>query len=245
MKRVSFEFALPTALCHQLIETGGLRMAINGLQYQLDPRPAGTTHDLLAEHTRELGELEAQLAPYDDAKEDIDAEAYSHTKILVWSSLAYLVAQSVVVFKLTFFSRFGWDVMEPICYFITFYTGIAGLLFFQFFRVDYTYPAAFARLLQRRQRAYYEKHDFDIERWEELTEAIERKHLQLQMLRVPRLDEGVGSWDAASTAPGGDAAGTAGAAKTADDWCTASDEQGNMAFYNPQTGEERRSAGPI
>ena len=81
-------------------------------------------------------------------------------------------------------------------YFITFYTGIFGLMFFQFFRVDYTYPEAFARLLQRRQRYMYDQtEDFDYPQWKDLTQQIERKRLQIQMLQVPRIGDGVASWD--------------------------------------------------
>ena len=81
-------------------------------------------------------------------------------------------------------------------YFITFYTGIFGLAFFQFFSVDYTYPEAFSRLLERRQRYMYERtEDFDYLQWKDLTQKIERKRLQIQMLRLPRMDEGVAAWD--------------------------------------------------
>ena len=114
IKRIAFEFSLPTGLANQLIETGGLRMSVNGLQYAIDPRPGETVQRLIDAHREELGELEAALVPIAQQKADIDGAAYKRTKHIVWGALLYLIAQSVVVFKLTFFSRFGWDVMEPI-----------------------------------------------------------------------------------------------------------------------------------
>ena len=114
IKRIAFEFTLPTGLANQLIETGGLRMSVNGLQYAIDPRPGKTVQRLMDAHQEELGELEAELVPVAQRKADIDHAAYIRTKRIVWGALGYLFAQSVVVFKLTFFSRFGWDVMEPI-----------------------------------------------------------------------------------------------------------------------------------
>ena len=114
MKRVSFEFCLPAALANQLVEIGGLRMSVNGLQYEIDPSPGMETQDLIDSHEDDLAQLEAKIAPLNDVKSAIDDAAYRKTKLIVWGALGYLFAQSVVVFKLTFFSRFGWDVMEPI-----------------------------------------------------------------------------------------------------------------------------------
>ena len=68
-------------------------------------------------------------------------------------------------------------------------------MFFQFFRVDYTYPEAFSRLLKRRQRYMYsQSENFDYQKWKDLTQRIERKRLQIRMLHVPRLDEGTRMW---------------------------------------------------
>ena len=69
-------------------------------------------------------------------------------------------------------------------------------MFFQFFRVDYTYPEAFNKLLKRRQEYMYEQEDgFDYELWKDLSKKIQRKQLQIQMLTIPRIGEGVESWE--------------------------------------------------
>ena len=60
--------------------------------------------------------------------------------------------------------RFGWDVMEPICYFITFYVGVGSLMFFQLNRIEFSYPALYSALVQKKRNKLYTKRGFDIDK---------------------------------------------------------------------------------
>ncbi len=155
--------------------------------------------------------------------------------------------------KLTFFSRFGWDVMEPICYFMTFYTGVGGLLFFQYNKIEYTYPALFAFLVDSKRMKLYKKKKFDIESYTKVQGHVNRLTKELKAISIN--EECLDSHDGrmvnecgyhlhqvtadkcesiVSTAVGADAI------PSGDLWSQHSHAQtGKVFYYNMVTGETR------
>jgi hypothetical protein len=174
--------------------------------------------DILEKKQSHLAELRTDIAPFVRLKRQIDNKAARHATRVIWVgvgitqymhqveytatmmlmkvylyiySTAYLFLQSAMVAKLTFFSRFGWDVMEPVTYFITFYTGLGGtgslvyihthtyiythllvlpslpvgLLFFQLNKIEFSYPALYSALLQRKKTRLYARENFEINKF--------------------------------------------------------------------------------
>ncbi len=109
----------------------------------------GKTEEVLARHRSQLAALQEAFAPLAAHKHKLDTAAGKHATRTIWAGFGYLIVQAGVIFKLTFYSRFGWDVMEPVAYFITFSVGLGGLLFFQFTHIDYTYPALYGQVRER------------------------------------------------------------------------------------------------
>jgi hypothetical protein len=184
---LNVEIPLSHEQLHMLAgEFEGLHISINGMRYRLSLTPEGGTAEVIAEKTAELSKVLTELARLELIKRPLDAKAARHTKRVLTIALVYLLAQAGVIAKLTFFSRFGWDVMEPITYFLTFGTAILGLAFFQFHKIEYSYPSLAAMVTQRKAAQVYRKHGFDIGRHTDLQHLAVRLEKQLQVLEPPR-----------------------------------------------------------
>lgn len=167
-------------------ENEGLHVSVNGMRYRLSLQPEGRTADVIEHKQERLHDTLVELASMEKEKRPLDSQAARHTRRVLTVCLMYLLSQAAVIAKLTFFSRFGWDVMEPITYFITFGTAIMGLVFFQYHKIEYSYPALAALLTQRRANKLYERNGFDFSRYTELQSLALKYERQLLVLQPPR-----------------------------------------------------------
>ncbi|XVF73693.1 hypothetical protein PTKIN_Ptkin13bG0002900 [Pterospermum kingtungense] len=113
---------------------------------------------------KELDEMEKQKA-------EIDKRARSLVRGELYCGLGFLVVQTVGFMRLTFW-ELSWDVMEPICFFVT---SLHFALAYGFFLRTSTEPS-FEGYFQRRFRAKQKKlmkiHGFDIEKFNKLHQAF-------------------------------------------------------------------------
>ena len=108
------------------------------------------------------------------------------TRFVLTGVLGYLLFQAGAIFKLTFFSRFGWDVMEPITYFITFGTGLFGYIFFTYNKLEYSYPAFAALITRRKAEKLYKSAGFDFQEYMDLKNEAEMLRQQLDAIVPPK-----------------------------------------------------------
>ena len=94
------------------LESEGLGITLNGHHYSLHLRPEGDTIQLIESQKEALMQVTKEIQQLEEIKAPLDARAAAHTKWVLRGLVLYLVGQAGVVAKLTFFSRFGWDVME-------------------------------------------------------------------------------------------------------------------------------------
>lgn len=116
---------------------------------------------LLNEPRREeLEEMEKQKA-------EIDGEAEKIVRRELWSGLGFMSFQTAYLMWLTFW-ELSWDVMEPICFFLTSSYFLAGYAFFLTTSTDPTYEGFFHARFKTTQRRLMKKRNFDMERYKEL-----------------------------------------------------------------------------
>ncbi|KAH9256456.1 hypothetical protein BASA81_005370 [Batrachochytrium salamandrivorans] len=151
---------LPETL-KSLLQNEAFGLSINGQHFSLALRPEGRTVDLISQLQFDLEETRDQIRKLELIKLPLDRAASRHTNRVMISFLGYLFAQAAVVAKLTFFSRFGWDIMEPVTYFITFGISLAGFCFFTWNRLEFTYPALAGLLARRRAEILYNRAGFN------------------------------------------------------------------------------------
>ncbi|CAA7393811.1 unnamed protein product [Spirodela intermedia] len=108
----------------------------------------------------ELRELERQKA-------EIDSLAKAGVRRELWGGLAYLVLQTAAFMRLTFW-ELSWDVMEPICFYVTSIYFMAGYTFFLRTSRDPSFEGFFESRFASKQRRLMQAAKFDLARFKEL-----------------------------------------------------------------------------
>ncbi|XWS33720.1 hypothetical protein CRYUN_Cryun22dG0107600 [Craigia yunnanensis] len=109
---------------------------------------------------KELLELEKQ-------KSVIDQKADSLVRRELWLGLAYLVVQTAGFMRLTFW-ELSWDVMEPICFYVTSMYFMAGYAFFLRTSKEPSFEGFYQSRFSTKQKQLIKAHNFDIEKYNEL-----------------------------------------------------------------------------
>lgn len=195
-KGVTVHFPVPPTILREIIESHGFAITVNGLHYSLTLKPEGTTRDLIRNAEAQLERLERSITEMEATKAPLDAKAARHVRRVMSGLLGYLLLQAGVVAKLTFYSRFGWDIMEPITYFLTFGISLVGLIFFTWNRLEFSYPALAALVARRKAIKLYKKYNFDEESYLTLKHDRARVREYLESLmpahRIFELESPVG-----------------------------------------------------
>ncbi|KAJ4890720.1 Calcium uniporter protein 2 [Raphanus sativus] len=108
----------------------------------------------------EFKELEA-------AKAAIDVKAHSLVRRELWAGLGYLILQTAGFMRLTFW-ELSWDVMEPICFYVTSIYFMAGYGFFLRTSKEPSFEGFYQSRFEAKQKKLMNVHEFDVERYDEL-----------------------------------------------------------------------------
>ncbi|KAI3926016.1 hypothetical protein MKW98_028152 [Papaver atlanticum] len=100
-------------------------------------------------------------------KETIDAKAEILVKRELWSGLGLLVLQTAGFMRLTFW-ELSWDVMEPICFFVTSVYFMVGYAFFLRTSKDPSFEGFFQNRFGAKQKKLMKSYNFNVERYNEL-----------------------------------------------------------------------------
>nr|XP_021146977.1 calcium uniporter protein, mitochondrial [Columba livia] len=107
-------------------------------------------------------------------------ELLSHEK----GGLAYMATQFGILARLTWW-EYSWDIMEPVTYFITYGSAMAMYAYFVMTRQEYVYPEARDRQYLLFFHKGAKKTRFDLEKYNQLKDAIAQAELDLKRLRDP------------------------------------------------------------
>ncbi|XP_010437300.1 PREDICTED: calcium uniporter protein 1, mitochondrial-like [Camelina sativa] len=116
---------------------------------------------------KELKELEA-------IKTVIDEKAHSLVRRELWAGLGYLIIQTAGFMRLTFWDL-TWDVMEPICFYVTSVYFMAGYTFFLRTSREPSFEGFYQSRFEARQRKLMKTQDFDVGRYDELKKLFNPK----------------------------------------------------------------------
>lgn len=131
-----------------------------------------------------LEELKGQLEPLEKVKEDLGRRAEKRTTWVLWGGLAYMATQFGILARLTWW-EYSWDIMEPVTYFITYGSAMAMYAYFVLTRQEYIYPDARDRQYLHFFHKGAKKTRFDLEKYNQLKDAIAQTELDLKRLRDP------------------------------------------------------------
>ncbi|GLU04393.1 hypothetical protein SLE2022_215430 [Rubroshorea leprosula] len=113
---------------------------------------------------RELDQMEQQKAI-------IDQKAKALVRGELWCGLGFLVVQALGAMRLTFW-ELSWDVMEPICFFITSLHFAFGYAFFLRTSTEPSFEGFFRRRFKAKQEKLMKIHNFDVEKYNNLRQAF-------------------------------------------------------------------------
>ncbi|KAJ1419727.1 Coiled-coil domain containing protein, C-terminal [Sesbania bispinosa] len=130
---------------------------IESLIYQSIPNPNDPRR-------RELEQMESQKAM-------IDAKAKAQVRAELYFGLGFLTIQTLGFMRLTFW-ELSWDVMEPICFFVTSLNFAFAYLFFLRTSTEPTFQGYFFRRFKTKQERLMKTYNFDIHRYNELCKAF-------------------------------------------------------------------------
>ena len=100
-------------------------------------------------------------------KSDIDKRADDMVRRELMAGLGFAVAQTIGFFRLTFW-ELSWDVMEPICYYVSSTYFMAGYAFFIRTAKEPTFQGFYKSRFQTKQKRLIKMLDFDIDRFTKL-----------------------------------------------------------------------------
>ncbi|KAL1204299.1 Calcium uniporter protein 3 [Cardamine amara subsp. amara] len=100
-------------------------------------------------------------------KTDIDKRADDLVRRELWAGLGLIMAQTVGFFRLTFW-ELSWDVMEPICFYVTSTYFMAGYAFFLRTSKEPSFEGFYKSRFETKQKHLIKILDFDIDRFTKL-----------------------------------------------------------------------------
>jgi hypothetical protein len=112
----------------------------------------------------ELGAMEAQKAA-------IDADAAAQVRRELWCGLGLVAAQTLGFMRLTFW-ELSWDVMEPVCFYVTSLYFMSGYAFFMRTATEPSFEGFFRARLASRRRRLMRARGFDVDRYNALRQGL-------------------------------------------------------------------------
>lgn len=109
---------------------------------------------------KELEQMEQQKAV-------IDQKARAQVQGELYCGLGFLMVQTLGFMRLTFW-ELSWDVMEPICFFVTSLHFALAYAFFLRTSVEPSFEGYFQRRFKTKQKKLMEAHSFDLEKYKQL-----------------------------------------------------------------------------
>lgn len=132
----------------------------------------------------QIEDLKSDLAPLEREFESILTKSKRQTNGLLWLGLGAMGIQFGFFARLTWY-EYSWDIMEPVTYFVTYGTLMVMYAYFVLTRQEYTYPDAKDRMQLFGLYRAAKKSKFDVEKYNQLKEAIASVDGELQKLKDP------------------------------------------------------------
>lgn len=103
-------------------------------------------------------------------KKECDMLAHKGAQRWAMGGAGALVGYWYLVYRITFETDLGWDVMEPVTYLVGLSTLICGYLWFLYHNREVSYRSALNLTISRRQTKLYADKGFDLQKWEALVD---------------------------------------------------------------------------
>jgi len=123
-----------------------------------------------------------RIAGMADIKAECDELAQRGAKRVAQGGFAVLVGWWYLVYRLTFETELGWDVMEPVTYLVGLSTLIGGYMWFLYHNREVSYRSAMNFTVSKRQGKLYDQRGLDLPTWEALVEEGNKLRREIKMV---------------------------------------------------------------
>ncbi|GAB4814847.1 hypothetical protein N2152v2_001893 [Parachlorella kessleri] len=153
-----------------------------------------------AQLQQRLEQAQAHLAPLEQRHEQLRRRVAWQRSAFKWGGLALLSAHFGIFFRLTFW-ELSWDVMEPVAFLVSSFSGIIMYAWFMRTSSEFSWSDAEQRMVSRWEERAFRKANFDSQQYAKLRREVQRysemleAQQQLQQEREqqqPPLDGGDG-----------------------------------------------------
>ncbi|KAL8239616.1 hypothetical protein R6Q59_016183 [Mikania micrantha] len=121
-----------------------------------------------------------ELQEMERRKSKIDQKAYKMVRRELWAGLGYLVMQTATFMRLTFW-ELSWDVMEPICFYVTSMYFMIGYAYFMKTSREPSFEAVYHSRFRTKQLKLMKIEGFDVKKYKELKKICGCYDWQWQM----------------------------------------------------------------
>ena len=97
----------------------------------------------------------------------IDKKARTQVQGELYCGLGFIMIQTLGFMRLTFW-ELNWDVMEPICYFVSSFNSAIAFGFFLRTSIDPSFEGYFQRRFKTKQKKLMVLHGFDVQKYNQL-----------------------------------------------------------------------------
>ncbi|OCK74933.1 hypothetical protein K432DRAFT_437769 [Lepidopterella palustris CBS 459.81] len=111
-----------------------------------------------------------QISTMADIKQECDELAHRGAQRVAMCGFGILCGWWYLVYRLTFETDLGWDVMEPVTYLVGLSTLIGGYVWFLYHNREVSYRSAMNFTISKRQSKLYAAKGFELRKWENLIE---------------------------------------------------------------------------
>lgn len=116
-----------------------------------------------------------ELEQMEKQKAIIDRKACSLVRGELYCGLGFIVLQTLGLMRLTFWDL-SWDVMEPICFFVTSLHFTAAYTFFIRTSSEPSFEGFYNQRFKARQRNVMKAEGFDMNKYNELCKVVQYKY---------------------------------------------------------------------
>lgn len=130
---------------------------------------ASGQHSILSKKRQQLEDIQKELF---EKQTQLDAIASKKPDFLAKLTLGYLIIQSTLL-NYWVYNRFDWCLVEPITYLLGTAVTFIAIGYYLFTGAEYDYDVLRKSVYQEQRKQIYAKHNFNVERMEELVKEIE------------------------------------------------------------------------
>ena len=129
-----------------------------------------------------LRKTASQIIDMAAIKKECDIAAHQSAQRVAIAGAGLLVGYWYLVYRLTFETDLGWDVMEPVTYLVGLSCLIGGYLWFLYHNREVSYRSALNLTISKRQTKLYESRGFELPRWEALIEEANAYRREIKQI---------------------------------------------------------------